>query len=171
MLRSHVAAAGHSARFGIRSGELDYRGGIVHVVAFAPSLKADMNDAGGVDTQGFPMTSATVESFPAQIVIPVVLAVYTQGGTDYDPERFIVARSSRGEEVGLLQWRWHWPDTPGSPVKFRVFAHLLTLRLPSPGVYTIGLYESRDDTETSHTFPMPVHKADPFRVRGSLPLT
>jgi hypothetical protein len=110
------------------------------------------------------MTSANVESFPAQITLPLVLAVYTQGGTDYDPERFIIARSPRGETVGELQCRWHWPDSPGAPVKFRVFAHQLPLRLPSTGLYTIGFYESRDGTETPHQFPLPVRKAAQFTV-------
>jgi hypothetical protein len=139
----------------------------MHVVAFAPSSRAVEAEAGGVIAHGFPMTSATVESFPAQITLPLVLAVYTQGGTDYDPERFIIARSPRGETVGELQCRWHWPDSPGAPVKFRVFAHQLRLRLPSTGLYTIGFYESRHETETSHLFPLPVHKADPFTVRPS----
>jgi hypothetical protein len=52
----------------------------MHVIAFTPSLKAVLEDAGGVTTDGFPMTSAHVTSFPAQIAVPLVLAVYTQGG-------------------------------------------------------------------------------------------
>jgi hypothetical protein len=136
----------------------------VHVVAFAPSLSAVVDEAGGVNAQGFPMTSCRVESFPAQLTVPLVLAVYTQGGTDYDPERFIVARSPRGEKVGVLECRWHWPDTPGAPVKFRVFAHQLPLQVSAAGVYTIGLYESRDATETAHQFPLPVLKANLFAV-------
>lgn len=139
----------------------------MEVVAFAPSLNVVTNEGGGVDVRGFPMTSCNVDSFPAQIMISLVLAVYTQGGTDYDPERFIVARSSRGETVGELQCRWHWPDNPGSPVKFRVFAHQLPLRLPSTGLYTIGFYETRDQMETPHRFPMPVFKTDPFRAPAS----
>jgi len=113
------------------------------------------------------MTSCHVGSFPARITIPLVLAVYSPGGTDYDPERFIVARSPRGEIVGLLQCRWHWPDNPGAPVKFRVFAHQLPVQVPSAGVYTIGIYESRDATETAHHFPLPVFKANPFAVPAS----
>ena len=136
----------------------------MQVAAFAPSLNVVINDGGGVDVRGFPMTSAHVDSFPAQITFSIVLAVYTQGGTDYDPERFIVARSQRGETVGELQCRWHWPDNPGSPVKFRIFAHQLSLQLPSTGLYTIGFYESRDQVETPHQFPLPVFKTDPFRA-------
>lgn len=139
----------------------------MHVVAFAPSLSAVLNEAGGVDARGFPLTSATVDSFPAQITVSLVLAVYAQGGTDYDPERFIIARSPRGETVGELQCRWHWPDNPGSPVKFRVFAHQLPLRLPSTGVYTIGFYESRHGTDSPHQFPLPVLKTDPFGISAS----
>ncbi|MDT5094739.1 MAG: hypothetical protein QOH60_4102 [Mycobacterium sp.] len=141
----------------------------MQVVAFAPSLSAAVDEAGGVNAHGFPMTSCHVESFPAQITVPLVLAVYTQGGTDYDPQRFIVARSPRSETVGVLECRWHWPDNPGAPVKFRVFAHQLPLAVSSAGVYTIGLYESRDGTDTAHVFPLPVLKANPFAVPGSAP--
>ncbi|MDT5264115.1 MAG: hypothetical protein QOI90_741 [Mycobacterium sp.] len=69
----------------------------MHVIAFTPSLKAVLEDAGGVTTDGFPMTSAHVTSFPAQIAVPLVLAVYTQGGTDYDSRLYVVAKSPRGE--------------------------------------------------------------------------
>jgi hypothetical protein len=134
----------------------------VHVVAFAPSLSAEVNDTGGVNARGFPMTSCHVESFPARITVPLVLAVYTQGGTDYDPQRFIVARSPRGETAGVLECRWHWPDNPGAPVKFRVFAHQLPLHVHSAGMYTVGLYDSHDAAETAHLFPLPVLKANPF---------
>jgi hypothetical protein len=139
----------------------------VEVIAFAPSLNVVQNEGGGVDVRGFPMTSCNVDSFPARIIISLVLAVYTQGGTDYDPERFIIAKSSKGETVGELLCRWHWPDNPGSPVKFRVFAHQLPLQLPSTGLYTIGFYESRDQADTPHLFPMPVFKTDPFRAPPS----
>jgi hypothetical protein len=142
----------------------------VHVVAFAPTVRAVNNDGGGVDVLGFPMTSANVESFPTQITISLVLAVYTQGGTDYDPQRFIVAKSPQGETVGELVCQWHWPDNPGSPFKFRVFAHQLPLQLASKGVYTIGLYESRHGTETPHQFPLPVLKASPFRAPSAQPM-
>lgn len=141
----------------------------MHVVAFAPSLKAVLDEAGGVHADGFPMTSCHVSSFPAQITIPVVLAVYTQGGTDYDPQRFIVAKSSDGETVGVLECSWHWPDNPGAPVKFRVFAHHLPLEVKSAGVYTIGLYDSRDAAETDHRFPLPVVKTNPFIAPQSEP--
>jgi hypothetical protein len=70
------------------------------VVAFAASLKAVVDDRGGVTADGFPMTSAQVTSFPAHITVPLILAVYTQGGTDYDPRRYIVATSSDGERLG-----------------------------------------------------------------------
>jgi hypothetical protein len=63
----------------------------MHVAAFAPSTRAVALDAGGVRLDGFPMTSAYVDTFPNQIALPVVLAVYTQGGSDYDPRRWIVA--------------------------------------------------------------------------------
>jgi hypothetical protein len=34
--------------------------------------------------------------------------------------------------------------------------------VPSAGVYTVGLYDSPDATETDHGFPLPVIKASPF---------
>ena len=57
----------------------------MRVVAFAPSLSAVEEDAGGVNIKGFPMTSCYVNSFPAQITVPMVVAVTALGGTDYDP--------------------------------------------------------------------------------------
>jgi hypothetical protein len=134
----------------------------MHVLAFAPSLRAVLQDAGGVAAEGFPMTSASVESFPAHITISLVMAVYTQGGSDYDPRRYIVARSPEGERLNVLECAWHWPDTPGVPVKFRVFAHYLPLIVRSAGVHTIGLYDSPDATETDHLFPLPVLRFNPL---------
>jgi hypothetical protein len=134
----------------------------MHVVAFAPSTKAVAQDAGGVRLDGFPMTSAHIDTFPKQITIPLVLAVYTQGGTDYDPRLYVVARSPEGERVGALECAWHWPDNPGAPVKFRVFAHHLPLVVNRAGVYRIGLFDGPDATETDHAFPLPVIQANPL---------
>lgn len=134
----------------------------MQVVAFAPSFRAILDETGGVKAEGFPMTSAHVSSFPAQITLPVVLAAYTQGGTDYDPRRYIVVRSPKGERVGTLECAWHWPDNPGSPVKFWVLTGHIPLTVQSPGVYTVGLYDSPDATETDHLFPLPVMKVNPF---------
>ena len=99
----------------------------MHVVAFAPSTRAVVQDAGGVRLDGFPMTSAYVDVFPKQITVPLVLAVYTQGGSDYDPRRYIVARSPDGERLSVLECTWHWPDKPGVPVKFWVLTRYLPL--------------------------------------------
>jgi hypothetical protein len=132
------------------------------VVAFAAALKAVVDDRGGVTADGFPMTSAQVTSFPAHITIPLILAVYTQGGTDYDPRRYIVATSSDGERLGSLECSWHWPDNPGSPVKFWVSAPQLPIRVTAPGVCSIGLYDSLDATETDHLFPLPLVKVNPL---------
>ena len=141
----------------------------MHVVAFAPSTRAVVQDAGGVRLDGFPMTSAHVDSFPKQITIPLVLAVYTQGGSDYDPRRYIVARSPEGIRVGALECTWHWPDNPGVPVKFRVFAYHLPMMVDSAGVYTVGLYDEPDATETDHLFPLPVVKFNPLMPPPSQP--
>ena len=141
----------------------------MQVIAFAPSLKAVLQDAGGVTTDGFPMTSAQVSSFPAQITVPLVLAVYTQGGTDYDPRLYVVAKSPKGERISAFECAWHWPDNPGVPVKFRVFVHHLAMTVQSAGVYTVGLYDSPDATETDHSFPLPVLKASPFAAPPKQP--
>lgn len=134
----------------------------MRVAAFAPSRKAVIEDAGGVTAEGFPMTSCYVDSFPAQITVPLIIAVYTQGGTDYEPRRYIIATSPKGDRVSSLEFAWNWPDNPGSPFKFRVFAQHLPLTVQSAGVYTIGLYESRDQADTDHVFPLPVHKLNPL---------
>lgn len=134
----------------------------MHVVAFATSTTAVVQPAGGVKLGGFPLTSAHLDSFPKQITIPLVLAVYTEGGTDYEPRRYIVVRSPKGERLNVVECSWDWPDTPGIPVKFRVFAYFLPLLVHDPGVYTIGLYDSPDATHTDHLFPLPVVKANPL---------
>jgi hypothetical protein len=135
----------------------------MHVVAFAPTTRAVVEeDAGGVRLDGFPMTSAYVDSFPRQITVPLVLAVYTQGGSDYDPRRYIVARSPDGEQLSALECTWHWPDNPGAPVKFWVLTRYLPLVVHSAGVYNVGLFDSPDATETDHLFPLPVFKANPL---------
>lgn len=134
----------------------------MHVVGFAPSRKAVVEDAGGVTAEGFPMTSCYVDGFPSQLTVPLVVAVYTQGGTDYEPRRYIIATSPGGDRVGSLEFAWNWPDNPGSPYKYRVFAQHLPMTVHSAGVYTIGLYESPDQTEPDHVFPLPVHRHNPL---------
>jgi hypothetical protein len=131
----------------------------MHVVAFAPSRRLDLLDVGGVRADGFPITGFRVDNFPEQITLPLVLAVYTEKGIDYDPLRYIVARSPRGERLNVLETTWHWPDDPGQPVKFWVSTHTLPLLAASPGVYTIGLYDSPDATQSDHLFPLPVARA------------
>lgn len=134
----------------------------MRVVAFAPSLSAVEEDAGGVNIKGFPMTSCYVNGFPAQITVPMVVAVTTLGGTDYNPTKYIVANSPNGERVGSLEFSWDWSDNPPTPVKFRVFTQYLPMRVEESGVYTIGLYDSLEDTESEVLFPLPVLKANPL---------
>jgi hypothetical protein len=132
----------------------------MHVLAFAASLRATANGRGGVNTEGFPMTSAHVAAFPGKITIPLVLAVYSHAGTDYEPRHFIVARSAEGDVLGTLEVSWRWPDIPGSPVKFWVMAPHLEMLVPAPGVYGVGLYDDADATDTDHVFPLPVLAAN-----------
>lgn len=134
----------------------------MRVVAFAPSLSAVEESTGGIAVKGFPMTCCYVNNFPSQITVPMVVAVTALGGTDYDPVRFIVATSPTGERVGSLEFGWHWEDNPPTPVKFRVFAHYLPIRVDQPGVYTLGLYDNLDDTGSDHLFPLPILKTNPL---------
>lgn len=134
----------------------------MRVVAFAPSLSAVSQEAGGVAIEGFPMTSCYVDSFPTQITIPVVVAVCAPGGGEYEPRRYIRATSPDGERVGALEFSWQWPDNPPMPVKFRVFAQYLPMRVQSAGVYTLGLYDTLESTESEHLFPLPVLRRNPL---------
>jgi hypothetical protein len=134
----------------------------MRVVAFAPSLSAVEEDAGGVNVKGFPMTSCYVGTFPAQITVPMVVGVCALGGEDYDPVKHIVAYSPDGQRVGSLEFAWHWHDNPPTPVKFRVFTQYLPMRADAPGVYSIGLYDNLEDTETDVLFPLPVLKSNPL---------
>lgn len=134
----------------------------MRVVAFAPALSAPEDDGGGVNAKGFPMTSCYVDSFPAQVTVPMVIAVCALGGADYDPVKYIVATSPEGERVGSLEFSWHWHDNPPIPVKFRVFTQHLPMRVEAAGVYSIGLYDSLDQAETEHLYPLPVLKTNPL---------
>ena len=136
--------------------------GSMHVIAFAPSLRAVLDQGGGVTAAGFPMTSCTIGGVPTPVSIPVVLAVWAPGGTDYDPRRYIVATSPDGKRVSSVECAWHWPDKPGAPVKFWVLVRELSMVVESAGVYTIGLYDGPDATKTDHLFPLPVFTANPL---------
>ncbi len=111
------------------------------------------------------MTSAHVDAFPQQISISLVIAAYTQGGSDYDPSLYIVATSPEGDRISTMECAWHWPDKPPSPVKFWVLARHLPILVQSPGVYNIGLYDSPSATETEHSFPLPVVQFNPLLPR------
>ncbi|AQT78961.1 hypothetical protein B1R94_06300 [Mycolicibacterium litorale] len=134
----------------------------MQVFAFAASRTASLEEVGGVNAGGFPMTSCYVENIPAQISVPLVLAVHTPGGSDYQVRRYIIAKSPAGERVGMIEVGWDWPDEPGFPVKFRVFAPPLPMTVYSPGVYTIGLYEHPDSEEPEFSFPLPVLRLNPL---------
>lgn len=136
----------------------------MHVIAFAPSLRAALDEQGGVSAAGFPMTSCTVDGLPARIGVQVVLAVWAQNGTDYRPRRFIVARSPAGESVGSVVCDWHWPDEPGAAVKFRVLVAQLSMQVNTVGTYGIGLYDNLEDAETDQVFPLPVRATSPLAL-------
>jgi hypothetical protein len=47
----------------------------------------------------------------------------------------------------------------------------LPMVVQTPGIYTIGLYDRPDGTETDHLFPLPVVKANPFAASAPEPTT
>lgn len=134
----------------------------MRVLTFAPALAATEDDGGGVSVDGFPMTHCFVSEFPTEITITMVLVVCTLAGDEYSPEQYIIARSPDGERTTEMVFRWQWDDNPETPVKFRVFIQNLPLQITSAGIYTIGLYDSRDATATDIEFPLPVNKYDPL---------
>lgn len=141
----------------------------MRVVAFAPALSGVVQDSGGITAEGFPMTTCYVDSFPTHITVPVVVAVSAAGGSEYNPTKYIVATSPDDERVGTLELTWQWPDNPPVPVKFRVFARHLAMRAQSAGVYTLGLYDSLDDTESENLFPLPVFRRNPLTAASARP--
>lgn len=134
----------------------------MRVVAFAPSIEATEAEAGGVDASGFPMTQCFVSEFPTEITIPVVVAVCALDGDEYDPVRYIVATAPDGARASTMEFRWRWDDNSEAPVKFRAFLQHLPVQITSTGIYTIGLYDSPEATETDTQFPLPVHSYDPL---------
>ncbi|MGB8407499.1 MAG: hypothetical protein WCE30_25890 [Mycobacterium sp.] len=131
----------------------------MEILAFAAAHQAVLADAGGVTTDGFPMTSCHVESFPAQLNLPLVLAVHTATGGEWGPRIYLRAKSPAGERVGFLEMAWEWPDPPGATDKYRVFAPALPLELSAPGVYSIGLYADFRAAEPEFSFPLPFLQA------------
>jgi hypothetical protein len=118
----------------------------MYVVAFAPALTAAVDDRGGIPADGFPLTSAQVASFPAHITVPMDLAVHTHAGSAHDPRLYVVARSQEGERLGPIACSWHWPDVPGSPLKFWVSAPHLPLVVAATGVVDADVNDSRTGT-------------------------
>lgn len=133
----------------------------MRVLAFSPSLEATEQEEGGLALRGFPMTCAYVDTFPVEITVPVVLAVVTDSGGEYNPARYIVATSSEGVRLATMQFGWQWPDVEGVPVKFRVFVQYIPLKVNAPGTITFGLHEDADGTATDHVCYLPVRR-NPF---------
>jgi hypothetical protein len=134
----------------------------VRVLTFAPALVATEDEGGGVNVDGFPLTHCFVSEFPSQITISMVVVVCALAGDEHRSEQYIVTKSPDGERAGAMVFRWQWDDNPEAPVKFRVFLQQLPLQLTTAGVYTIGLYDSLEATETETEFPLPVHQYDPL---------
>lgn len=128
----------------------------MHIVTFAPTARAREDDNGGLRAEGFPLTSFQVKSFPQRITIPLILAAYTESGTDYDPRVYIGVQSPAGERLSVSECTWHWPDARGVPVKHWVLAWNLVVPLQSPGTHRIGLFDSEHASVAMQYFPLPV---------------
>ncbi len=130
----------------------------MRVVAFAPSLTAEENRDGGVDMRGFPMTSAFVDAMPVEITVCVIIAVVGLAGEEHNSALYLGVNSPQGRRLVTMQMAWEWEDSPEIPVKFRSFLQYLPIYLETEGVYTLGLYDGPDATETEHTFPLAVFR-------------
>ena len=139
----------------------------MYVASLAPAVKAVQLETGGVNVEGFPMTSYQVNVLPAQITLPVVVSVYAPGGSEYHPRLYLTTSSPRGNRIGGIEFDWHWPDNPGSSVKFRVFVQHLTFTADQVGVYTIGLYDDPDTAQALQVFPLPVSRLNPLLGRSA----
>lgn len=133
----------------------------MHVVAFAPAFRATAEENGGLRTEGFPMTSCHVDAFPKQITLPIVVAVHTSGGTDYDPRLAIVATSPEGQQLSAAECSWHWPDRPGTPYKYWVLTQNLTIPVQDAGIYHLALVDG-PNSEPMARFPLPVARFNPL---------
>ena len=130
----------------------------MRVLAFAPSLAAEEALDGGINMRGFPMTSAFVDVMPVDITVSVVIAVATLAGQEYNPALYLGVNSPLGERLITMQMSWQWDDVPDVLVKFRSFLQYLPFQVEMEGVYTLGLYDDPDATETDHTFPLMIFK-------------
>ncbi len=131
----------------------------MRILAFAASGGATIED-GAVSARGLPITALYVPNFPTRITVPLVLAVWARAGSDYDPRRYIVARSPDGERLSVFECSWHWPDQDDEPFKFRVFAPQLPIPVQSAGAYTIGLCHSPEATDPAYAFPLLIKAVD-----------
>jgi len=128
----------------------------VRVVAFAPAFSAVEEENGGLSVRGFPMTRAFVDIFPVEITVPVIIALWADGGAEYDVTKYIAVKSGEGRRLATMQFSWHWDDNAEVPVKYRAFVQNLPLRIDSEGTLTIGLYDSAEATDSEHVFHLPV---------------
>ena len=128
----------------------------MRVLAFAPSLMAEEAIDGGINMRGFPMTSAFVDTTPVEITVSVVIAVATLSGIENNPALYLGVTSPQGRRLVTMQMAWQWDDVPDVLVKFRSFLQYLPIQVDTEGVYTLGLYDDPDTTETEHTFPLAI---------------
>ncbi|MGV1005061.1 MAG: hypothetical protein ACOYEV_09925 [Candidatus Nanopelagicales bacterium] len=130
----------------------------MRVLAFAPSLTAEEAIDGGLNMRGFPMTSAFVDVLPVEITVSVVIAVATLAGIENNPALYLGVNSPQGRRLVTMQMAWQWDDVPDVLVKFRSFLQYLPIHVETEGVYTLGLYDDPDATESEHTFPLAIFR-------------
>ena len=146
----------------------------MRIVAFGPSLQAAEAPDGGIDALGFPMTSCFVEELPAEITVPVVIAACALNGENYHVERYLAALSPQGDRISAMQFSWQWDDDADIGMKYRAFVQYLPIWVETPGVYTLGLFDSPDADLASVEagYPLAIFQQNnPFLVPLTTPLT
>ena len=92
----------------------------------------------------------------------MVVVVCSLGGSDYEPTKYIIATSPENERVGALEFSELAGQPAGAaevPASSRSTSPCVSR---SAGIYTIGLYDSLEGTETEHLFRRPCSRATPL---------
>ena len=120
----------------------------MHINAFVPTERAIM-EGDAVNATQVPFLSIHLPPPEGnevhQLTAPVLLCVWTDNGTDYDPHFYVQARDPEGQVRGNVELMWHWEDAPNAPHKWRVFDLQLPFLVFGGGVYTFGVFADRDD--------------------------
>ena len=128
----------------------------MRVLAFAPSLIAEENHRRRHQYAGLPHDECLRRRAPVEITVSVVIAVATLAGIENNPALYLGVNSPQGRRLVTMQMAWQWDDVPDVLVKFRSFLQYLPIQVETEGVYTLGLYDDPDATESEHTFPLAI---------------